>query len=322
MRQEKLLKKVELHKLMDLKVDFAFKQLFGSEKNKAITIVFLNAILQNANRKPIKNISFHNIEVGGEYEHAKQARLDILAVTNDEERINIEIQFNNKYDMVKRSIYYWTHVYGMQLTKRKSYITLRPAIAINIMNFNLFDQTKRFHTIYHLRENEEKFKLTDVMEFHFIEMPKLIKSWQADQLDPWNNALARWLLMLGMVDRRKSKVYEDIFKELEEIAMKDEVLREAFASWETLSANEEEMLAYLARHKQLMDEEAMVNEAEIRVQEGIEKGRMEGMKEGKKEGKKEVSENIARELLLMGIDDESIMKATGLSKERIKEINQ
>ena len=55
--------------------------------------------------------------------------------------------------------------------------------------------------------------------------------------------------MLGLVDRSNSKVYEDIFKELEEIAMKDEVLREAFENWETLNGNEEEMLAYLARHK-------------------------------------------------------------------------
>ena len=30
-----------------------------------------------------------------------------------------------------------------------------------------------------------KFKLTDVMDFHFIEMPKLIKDWQVGNLDPW-----------------------------------------------------------------------------------------------------------------------------------------
>ncbi len=34
MRREKLLKTIELERLLDLKVDFAFKQLFGSEQNK------------------------------------------------------------------------------------------------------------------------------------------------------------------------------------------------------------------------------------------------------------------------------------------------
>ncbi|HLR69793.1 MAG TPA: PD-(D/E)XK nuclease family transposase [Virgibacillus sp.] len=67
-------------------------------------------------------------------------------------------------------------------------------------------------------EDEEKFKLTDVMEFHFIEMPKLIKAWKDEKLDPWNDVLARWLLMLGMVDHRNNKVYDDIYYELEAIA--------------------------------------------------------------------------------------------------------
>src|SRR5699024_4403964 len=62
--QPELLKRIRLDKLMDLKVDYAFKQLFGNEKNKHITVVFLNAILQQTGRKPIKDISFANIEIG------------------------------------------------------------------------------------------------------------------------------------------------------------------------------------------------------------------------------------------------------------------
>src|SRR5699024_9185498 len=53
-----LLKRIPLNRLMDLKVDYAFKQLFGNEKNKDITIVFLNAILQRTGRNQIKDISF------------------------------------------------------------------------------------------------------------------------------------------------------------------------------------------------------------------------------------------------------------------------
>jgi len=42
-------------------------------------------------------------------------------------------------------------------------------------------------------------------------MSKLIKYWKAEKLDPINDVLARWLLMLGMVDRRNGKVYDDIY---------------------------------------------------------------------------------------------------------------
>lgn len=213
--QTKLLKRIPLDRLMDLKVDYAFKQLFGSEKNKEITVVFLNAILQRTGRDRIKDISFSNTETRGEYEEDKQSRLDLLVVTNADEWINVEIQFTNQFDMVNRSIYYWAGVYLSPMKPRMGYKELRPVIAINILNFDLFEQTERFHTTYHLYEDHENFKLTDTMEFHFIEMSKLVQDWKAGKLKPWDDVLARWLLLLGIVDRRKGKVYDDIFKKEE-----------------------------------------------------------------------------------------------------------
>lgn len=56
------------------------------------------------------------------------------------------------------------------------------------------------------------------MEFHFIEMDKLIRHWKAEKLNPWDDVLAKWLLLLGIVDKRKGKIYDDIFTELEAIA--------------------------------------------------------------------------------------------------------
>ncbi|ENH95994.1 hypothetical protein J416_13194 [Gracilibacillus halophilus YIM-C55.5] len=60
--KESLLRRVPLHHLMDLKIDYSFKQLFGTEKNKEITVVFLNAILDRSGRNTIKDISFQNTE--------------------------------------------------------------------------------------------------------------------------------------------------------------------------------------------------------------------------------------------------------------------
>ncbi|WP_245976687.1 Rpn family recombination-promoting nuclease/putative transposase [Oceanobacillus arenosus] len=252
-RITKILKRIPLEKLMDLKVDYAFKQLFGNEKNKEITVVFLNAILQRTGRERIKDISFSNTEAGGEFDGDKRSRMDLLVTTDADEQINVEIQFTNKYDMVKRSIYYWAGIYRSTMQKGKTYQELRPVIAINIMNFNLFGETTRFHTIYHLYEDEEKFQLTNVIEFHFIEMAKLIKDWKDDKLDPWNDVLARWLLLLGMVDGRNHRAYEDIYRELEEIAMQDEQLKSAIHRWEELSMTHEQYVAYESRLKEVID---------------------------------------------------------------------
>src|SRR5699024_12117986 len=96
-QSSKLLKRISLKRLMDLKVDYAYKQLFGNEKNKHITVIFLNAILQKTGRNRITDISFQNIETGGEYVDDKVSRLDLLVLTDANEWINVEIQFSNEY---------------------------------------------------------------------------------------------------------------------------------------------------------------------------------------------------------------------------------
>lgn len=141
-------------------------------------------------------------------------------------------------------------------------------------------------------------------------MSKLIKDRKANKLDPWNDVLARWLLMLGMVDRRSETVYEDIYKELEGIAMQDDKLHDAFKNWERLGSTQEEVLAYEARLKQVNDEEAAIEEAKLREEEARQEGKEEGIKE------------VAKNLLLQNIDEKQIIKATKITREELERIKR
>lgn len=326
-KRSQLLKRIPLEQLMDLKVDFAFKQLFGNEKNKDITVVFLNAILQTTGRNSIKDILFTNIELGGEYVDDKQSRLDLLVITDANERINVEIQFSDQHNMIKRSIYYWSKVYSEPLEKGMGYTELNPVIAINILNYKLFDQTERFHTSYHLYEDEDLFKLTNVMEFHFIEMGKLIKAWKNDDLNPWSSVLARWLLMLGMVDHKNKKVYDDIYKELEAIAMNDETLYKAFEHWEELSTTQEQRLAYESRFKQIMDDEAGRRDVQLWAQRQVEEAEQKAkeVEERAEEKAEEMAEErlgeVAHRLLAKGMGIEFVVESTGLTKDKVIKIH-
>jgi len=149
-------------------------------------------------------------------------------------------------------------------------------------------------------------------------MSKLMKDWKAERLDPINDVLARWLLMLGMVDRRNGKVYDDIYKELEAIAMKDETLYSALQSWEKLSATPEEYQAYESRVKRILDEEAARREAELEVQEAEQRGE----ERGEKIGAKKANEATARRLLAKGLEVRDIVEVTGLDEERVIEIQR
>ena len=65
-----------------------------------------------------------------------------------------------------------------------------------------------------------------------------------------------------------------------------------------------------------------------KIEEGREEGRKEGIKEGIekgikkgiKEGKEEKSLEIAKNMKALGIDIDTIIKATGLSKEEVAKI--
>src|SRR5690625_7867959 len=83
--------------------------------------------------------------------------------------------------------------------------------------------------------------------------------------------------------------------ELEEIAMEDESLREAFSDWGELSKTQEQRLAYQSRLKHILDEEARQRRGELREQE--EKERIERraeVEERVEKGKKEIEEGKKR----------------------------
>ena len=94
--------------------------------------------------------------------------------------------------------------------------------------------------------------------------------------------------------------------------MTDKPLQDAFTSWNEMSLDSDGRLAYEVRLKQVLDQEAAVNEAKWKE----EKAREEGIEKGKT-GEKE---HIARNLLLKKLDVEIVAETTGLSLERVQEM--
>ncbi|WP_272867732.1 Rpn family recombination-promoting nuclease/putative transposase [Ferroacidibacillus organovorans] len=107
---------------------------------------------------------------------------------------------------------------------------------------------------------------------------------------------------------------EDIRRELEAIAMEDSVMKKAFAEWEDISRDPRAWAEYESRRKAILDDAAAVREAELRAQEAEEKGAAEGALQA--------AENIARNLLTSGMDIETVAQHTGLSKEKVADINR
>ena len=175
---------------IDQKVDFIFKLIFGNEENTDILLSLLNSILKFEARNKLDKIEVLNPFIRRELLEDKTSILDIKAKTSAGELINIEIQLFNKYNMDKRSLYYWSKLYSGQLSVGQDYKELKKTITINIINFNYIED-ENFHTVFHIREDSSSKILNDNLEIHFVELLKVPKA-KKDEKDPFQ----MWLQFL------------------------------------------------------------------------------------------------------------------------------
>lgn len=270
--------------LLSPKVDFVFKRIFGNEKHPSILISFLNAVMKPID--PIKLVQIRNSDIEKEHIEDKYSRLDIKAVTNNGEHINIEIQVKNEYNMIKRSLYYWSKMFESQIVEGDNYNKLSKTVCINILDFKYL-KNDNFHNTYRLKEITTNEELTDTMELHFIEIPKLRK---LDDKEEVSDMLEAWIAFISSPASEVVNKLEMSSKEIKEA--KDELLR--------MSGDDKERERYERRKESLLEQNSLLANAE---QKGIEKGI------------KEVAIN-----LLDILDDETISMKTGLTVNEIKEL--
>ncbi len=194
--------------------------------------------------------------------------MDVRATLGTGESVNIGIQIANKHDIQKRSLYYWSKLYASQMQEGMPYSKLQKAITINMLDFILFSIHDGFQTTGTLWDIEKEVLVSEDIEIHHIELPKLIAQWRNEQVNPWHDTLARWLLLLAEHEN------QNLTDTLEAIAMEqDETLQQAIQKWDNMSHNQQFRREYEAREKILLDEKAAVAHAE---QKGRKKGREEG----------------------------------------------
>lgn len=268
--------------LLDPKVDFVFKNIFGSPNHPEILISFLNATLKP--KRKIVNVDIKKTDIEKQYIEDKFSRLDVKATTSNDEIINIEIQLKNENNMIKRSLYYLSKMYEEQLNEKEDYSKLVRTVCINILNFQYL-KTDNFHTGYRFKEIETNEELTDVMEVHFIEIPKLKDS--NDEKD----MLVAWTEFLKDPESEKVRGLELSIDEIRQA--KDELIR--------MSNDSTQRQLYDMRTNSLRDKISELNAVER-------KGREEGRKEGREEEKLAIARN-----LLDILDNETIALKTGLT---------
>ena len=306
-----------LDKFLDPKNDFAFKRVFGSEKNKDILIQFLNDILDHQYIGQIKDITFLPTIQEPAVAASKQSIVDVLCQDQHGVQYIVEMQVTATTDFDKRVQYYATKAYSRQLLKGEDYQKLRNVIFLAITNFTMFPDDpsiKSDHIIFNSQTYAHKLK---GLHFTFIELTKFTK-----KLEELTSIREKWYYYL----KHAPETTEEAYSELVEGSP---ALQRAYDELEKASWSQEELYKYDQIIKQERDH-ASVGIAQFQKGEkkGREEGKAEGLKEGEKkgielgkaEGKQQEKLEIAKQMLAKGLDIQLICEMTGLSEERIRSL--
>ena len=292
-------------KTLSPKLDVVFQALFGEVGNESITKGFLETILE----RKIDSIDLsRNPILRREFKDEKLGVLDIIAKIDENEICNIELQIVDKKNIIERILYYWSRLYSRQIKSGEDYKILQKAIVILITDFKIENlEELDYHSRWKIMEDKQgkKIILTQKLEIDIIELPKIIgKEKEQDNLLDW----------LYFLENPKS---ERVTKKMKE----NENLKEAVKKLDNLSEDEKMQRIADLRQKAIMDEKAIYEKGlEIGIEKGIQRGMEKGIEKGIMEGSQKEKIEIAKKMLKLKIDKETIAEATGLTEQEIEKI--
>lgn len=291
-------------KFLDVKTDYAFKKVFGIIENKDVLIKFLNSIIKFNHNSKIIDLDIvdpYNIPM---LKGMKDSFVDVKAKLDDASLVIIEMQVLNNEGFEKRVLYNAAKNYSVQLNKSEDYHLLNPVIALNIVDFIMFEDTKKIITNFQLLEKEEFIKYSDDIEIIFIELPKFKK-----ELKELNNIIEQWLYFLKNADS-----LEYIPKEF------DKAIQKALNTVNEASMSKEELEIQHKRKDFIsVQRMAVFKASKDGFTQGLEEGLERGIEKGIEKGKQEEQIKIAKNLLDV-LDNKTISLKTNLSIKEIENL--
>ncbi len=281
------------------KTDFAFKKIFGSDRSKDILISFLNAIIYSGDS------IIHDLEIidpynAGDVSVLKDSYLDVKAVLADKTTVIIEMQVSNVEAFEKRVVYNLCKSYGNQLDSGQAYYELTPIIALTITDFKLFSSTTKVINRFCFQEEEEHFGYQEnELRIVFVELPKFTKN-----LEELESITDKWIYFI-----KEAPSLEVIPEKMRQVPQIEQALN--IANQADLTVKELEKV-----HRQ----EMFWQDRRGALRFARKEGREEGREEGKEEGIRQEKIAIARSCKQRGLDVETIIEITQLSREEIESL--
>ena len=249
-KQTQCFEAIDFSRLMDLRVDFAFKLLFTSGESMYL-VSLLNAIFANKKIwRKINSITILNPALERRSKDDKLSTLDIRAQLDDGTTILIEMHLYDLFDLKYKTIRSWARAYGEELQSGEKYSAQPPVVCVAFVNGQVVDSINpKIHLCFKIMDINDHTVLTDALELHYIDMKAYVgavnRTRAAGDGKVLETKLAKWLAVITEKDVVDKAVIRDSCVEQEEIGM-------AVSALARLSEDKIARQEYLKRQDEIM----------------------------------------------------------------------
>jgi predicted transposase/invertase (TIGR01784 family) len=280
--------------------DFAFSQIFGTQRNIANTRAFLKALL-DIPESDYDRLTVVSPFLKRRFRHDKMGIVDLKLSTKSGRVIHIELQVDKEADMRSRIMYYAARLLSDQLNWGENYGELRQVISIVICDHVLLDEEKSYINAYEMRNRGSK-SFTNLIQIVILELPKLPET--------GDSGVWPWLKFFTCKSKEEFEMLANDYPELKEAVYCAK--RMSLRKWVR-------QLLFEIQIRQ-MDRRAIEKQRQIDLAESLAKGLEEGRAEGHAEGHAEEKYAIAKKLKDRGRPLSEIAEDTGLSVEEVEKL--
>ena len=319
---------------LDPKADLTFKRVFGEHPDLVVSL--LNALLPfKSAEEEIKDVEYLTPEMVPDNPLRKNSIVDVRCRDVKGRQFIVEMQMIWSPEFMQRVMFNASKAYVRQLDRNEDYHLLEPVYSLNLVNdvFIKGEENKdEYYHYYRMVHEKHTDRVIDGLHLVFVELPKFRPHTYTEK-----KMQVLWLRYLTEIEERTRVIPQELLDNpninkaltvVEEAAYTPEQLLGYDKFWDIIRTEktyyDSPLRRGLAEGHEKGLAQGLAEGHEKGLAQGLAKGHEEGLAQGLAEGhEKGLAQGLAKgalKLKSMGLSDEMVAQATGLTIEEIQHI--
>jgi predicted transposase/invertase (TIGR01784 family) len=310
--------RMESRKKLTLLNDTLGKAFLLDKRNKWLVAKLISLVTETKYEDVFETMSFRETELYSDTRGKKSIGDLVLDIGNNDLIVNIELNSEKTLELICKNLYYISALRYKSIKAGEQYKTGPKLVQINIDNYQRFKNEARL--VYEcLFMEKHTHEVDDLKETRYYLNLNYLKNMNQEDIE--KNELAKILYLFK----------EDNVEELNKMYKNDKEFKKALKVLDELKDDPSVMLYYdsdaLQKNIQAELIENATKEASTKglakgLKKGLAKGLAKGLEKGLEKGKSQSQRETALNMLKLNLDDDIIMKSTGITKSKLDELKK